>query len=396
MFVICPSLRVSLKAWLGLTSVTPLSVCNIVPIMVLSEKRKWDIVNDFEDTNDIAATARNLKWNKKTVSLWLQRYEATGGVVKKPSTGRPTLLSEAAAKEAVKSLLDGQYTGTHEVGRVLQSKGLVSEAPHRTTVARAAKKVAKLEGAPIRAVRGLPAKEINAPTKGKRMQFASRNLKRYWDRVMFTDRSKFHFSYPGVSVKPTKWVRKGEKSVAFKVNHAQVVNIYAGITKWGVTKCHIVAGTSKHKSTYLNKKGQGSKNITSSEYRDVLKHTLLPEGTRLFGGQGVGTWYLQQDNDPTHSVAAQEVKEWNARKGAGVQLLPSWPPNSPDLSPIENFWGWVKAKMNKKGCKNFDEFQHELMAVMKLVPKRILTAYFKSMKSRLVETMQLEGGKTSY
>ena len=312
------------------------------------------------------------------------------------STGRPTLLSEAAAKEAVKLLLDGPYSGTHQVGRVLYSKGLVAKPPHRTTVARAAKKVAKLEGAPIRAVRGLPAKEITAPTKGKRKKFAAENLKRNWDHVMFTDRSKFHFSYPGVIIKPTKWVQKGKKSVALKVNHAQVVNLYAGITKWGVTKCHIVAGTSKHKSTYLNKKGQGSKNITSSEYRDVLTHTLLPEATRIFGGQGVSTWYLQQDNDPTHNVAAEEVKKWNARKGASVQLLPSWPPNSPDLSPIENFWGWVKAKINEKGCKDFEEFQRELLAVIKTVPKRILNAYFASMKSRLSKTMQLDGGKTSY
>jgi transposase len=381
---------------LGQLSATLFFIRKIRTSMALSEELKWAIVNDFKATNNTTATARNLKVNKKTVALWVKRYQESRAVVKKRSTGRPTILSEAAAKEAVKLLLDGQYSGTHQVGRVLQSKGLVSKAPHRTTVARAAKKVAKLEGIPIRAVRGLPAKEINAPTKGKRMNFASSNLKRRWDRVMFTDRSKFHFSYPGVIVKPIKWVQKGQKPVALKVNHAQVVNLYAGITKWGVTKCHIVAGTSKHKSTYLNKKGQGSKNITSSEYRDVLKQTLLPEGTRIFGGQGVGTWYLQQDNDPTHKVAAQEVKMWNDKKGASVQLLPFWPPSSPDLSPIENFWGWVKAKINEKGCKDFDEYQRELMAVIKKVPKRILSAYFASMKSRLTQTMQVGGGKTSY
>ena len=364
--------------------------------MALSDELKWLIINSFKATNNIAATARNLHLNKKTVALWVKRYQETGEVVQKPSTGRPSIISETAAKEAVKLLLDGQYSGTQEVGRVLHSQGLVAKTPHRTTVARAAKKVAKLEGAPIRAVRGLPAKEITAATKKKRMAFASKNLKRRWDRVMITDRSKFHFYYPGVVVKPTKWVRKGKKYVAYKVNHAQVVNLYAGITKWGVTKCHIVAGTSKHKSTYTNKKGQGSKNITSSEYRDVLKRTLLPEGRRIFGGQGLATWYLQQDNDPTHRVAAEEIEEWNAREGASVQLLPDWPPSSPDLSPIENFWGWVKARMNEKGCKDFDEFQTELLIVIKEVPKRILNAYFESMKARLTKTMQLDGGKTSY
>jgi transposase len=273
--------------------------------MSLTEEVKWAIVFCSKKTKNISAIARALKLNRKTVARWVKRYEETGEVVKKQSTGRPILLSETAAKEAVKLLLSGQCSGTHEVGRVLHSLGLVAKIPHRTTVAKAAKKVAKLEGAPIRAVRGLPAKEITAPTKEKRLNFASKNLKRRWDCVLISDRSKFHFSYPGVVVKPTKWVRKGKKSVAYKVNHAQVVNLYAGITKWGVTKCHIVAGTSKHKSTYLNKKGQPSKNITSAEYRDVLKQTLLPEGRRIFGGQGLATWYLQQDNDPTHNVAAE-------------------------------------------------------------------------------------------
>jgi hypothetical protein len=364
--------------------------------MALSAELKWAIVNTYKATSNIAATARHLKLNEKTVALWVKRYQETGDVVNKPSTGRPSDFSHSVSKEAEEMLLSGQYPGTHEVGRVLYIKGRLAKMPHRTTVAKAAKKVAKLEGAPIRAVRGLPAKEITADTKGKRMKFATKNLKRHWGNVMVTDRSKFHFSYPGVIVKPTKWVRKGTKSVAHKVNHAQVVNLYAGITKWGVTKCHIVAGTSKHKSIYLNKKGQGSKNITSAEYRDVLKNTLLPEGRRIFGNQGMGTWYLQQDNDPSHRVAANVIKEWNAQRGSSVQLLPDWPPNSPDLSPIENFWGWVKAKMNAKGCKNFDEFQSELLLVINKVPKRILHAYIASMKSRLIKTLQLEGGKTSY
>ena len=360
---------------------------------MLSEERKWAIIHEFTATQNISATAKKLKVNRNSAALWVKRFQETGGVTKKRSTGRPRALTEESAKEAVKLLLDGHHTGTHHVARVLQEQGFVSNAPHRTTVARAAKKVAKLEGAPIRPVWGLPAKELNAATKQKRLKFASLNLKRRWDSVMLTDRCKFHFLYPGVSVKPTGWVRRGQKRVALKVNHAQVVNLYAGITRWGVTKCHIVAGTSKYKSAYLNKKGQGSKNITSSEYRDVLKDTLLPEGTRIFGSRGMTTWFLQQDNDPTHKVAVQEVKMWNVRKGSSIQLLPFWPPSSPDLSPIENFWGWVKAKVNAKGCRTFDEFQQEVVAVIKGVPKDIIRAYFASMKGRLQKTIELGGGE---
>ena len=363
--------------------------------MAITEAEKWAIIQDFKATQNVSATARRLGINQKCVARWVRRHQETGGVAKLRGNGRRALLSDVAAKEAVKLLLDGKHGGSNHVGRVLHTKGLVSTVPHRTTLTRAAKKVAKLEGAPIRAVRGPPVKELNAATKKKRMDFASNNLKRRWDLVMFTDRSKFHFFYPGASIKPVGWVRKGQQRQAPRVNHAMVVNLYAGITKWGVTKCHVVAGTSKHKSKYLNQKGQSSKNISTAEYKDVLKDTLLPEGTRIFGTQGVSTWFLQQDNDPTHRVAKQVVKEWSD-KGSSIQILPSWPPSSPDLSPIDNFWGWVKGKVDEKGCKTVDEFQLTVLFVIKNAPKPILRAYFNSMKARLAQAIHLEGAKTSY
>ena len=177
---------------------------------------------------------------------------------------------------------------------------------------------------------------------------------------------------------------------------SMVVNLYAGITKWGVTKSHIVAGNSKHKSSYLNKKGQPSKNISAAEYKAVLKDTRLPEGSRIFGTRGVSTWFLQQDNEPTHKVAEQVVKEWNITKGSSIVILSFWPPSSPHLSPIENVWGWVKRKVHERGCKPSDEFQLTVMSVIKNVPKPILGAYFNSMKTRLAQTIELEGAKTSY
>jgi len=66
---------------------------------------------------------------------------------------------------------------------------------------------------------------------------------------------------------------------------------------------------------------------------------------------------MQQDNDPTHWVAEEMIKEWYVGKVSSVQMLPCWPPSSPELSPIDSFWGWVKAKVDETTCKTFDEFQ---------------------------------------
>ena len=79
----------------------------------------------------------------------------------------------------------------------------------------------------------------------QRLAFAKANLDRNWRLVVFTDRKKFLFGYPGTSVSQAKWVQKGQRHEAPTVNHPMTVNVYAGITMYGVTKLHMVAGTSK-------------------------------------------------------------------------------------------------------------------------------------------------------
>jgi hypothetical protein len=164
---------------------------------------------------------------------------------------------------------------------------------------------------------------------------------------MITDRKKFLFSFPGTSVKRVQWLKKVEQRQAYRPNNPMVVNMYAGITKHGVTKAHLVTGTSKLKTIYKNKKGQPSRNITSAEYEDVVTNTLLPEGARIFAAAGLSGWILQQDNDPTHKGAsARALKAWNGERKASIEPLKNWPPNSPDLSPIENAWAHVQATVN--------------------------------------------------
>ena len=59
---------------------------------------------------------------------------------------------------------------------------------------------------------------------------------------------------------------------------------------FGVTRAHIVAGTSKVKTEYKNKKTGPAKNITTAEYLDVLKSTFLQDGKTHFGKHNISQW----------------------------------------------------------------------------------------------------------
>jgi hypothetical protein len=269
-----------------------------------------------------------------------------------------------------------------------------------------------------------PSKQLTYSTMAKRVAFCNANLSRNWSQVMFTDRCKFYHHYPGKSyhmsqaliegslhfqksygfvlvgvvVKSCEWVRVGSRRAAPKVNHASCYNVYAGITRYGVTSMCTVAGTTKHTSIYTNKKGQQSKNITSHEYYDVLTKHLLPEGRRLFSSVGVSRWLLQQDNDPSHKASStRALQDWKEKApGHVVELLPNWPPNSPDLSPIENVWGYVQREVNKAGCKTFPEFKTKVEQTFKNLSQRHLTRLFASMKDRINQCLALKGAKTRY
>jgi hypothetical protein len=176
------------------------------------------------------------------------------------------------------------------------------------------------------------------------------------------------------------------------------VNLYAGITKYGVTKPHIMAGTSKHSSAFKNKKGKEAKNITSQEYEHVLRTTLLPEGKRLFAAQGISGWVLQQDNDPSHKKASHTaISAWNnSNPGTTVTLLPHWPPNSPDLNLIENLWATLQAKVDAAGCNTYEEFKECVIKTWMDTPKATLEKLFKGMPVRIQQCIAREGGKTPH
>ena len=362
----------------------------------IPERLRYDVVRFYEETGSLRAAAVKAKVPYGVARRWVLRYQNTKGVDERPKTGRKRALSTAAAETAKELLLDGAWSGAAAIGRELHLTGLTSKPVHGSTVIRAAKAVAASQGDPIRVFRGKPVKALTASTLTKRLAFAHAQKHTHWRSVVFSDRKKFMFWYPGSMVKQVAWVRKGTKPVAKVSSHPMALNVYAALTPKGLTAVHVVAGTSKHSSPFTTMRGKPARNITAGEYQQVLTKTLLPEGSRLMGGALGSAWVFQQDNDPTHRAAPQIVQAYNKAHGTSITVLPNWPPNSPDLNPIENVWSYVQRKVNARACSTFEEFKQAVIEELAGVPQKHISKLYTSMPKRLEEVISRQGDRTRY
>ncbi len=361
--------------------------------MAITETDKILIISTFSKLGNVSRVAKHLGFDRKTVQRWVGRFNNGGSLHGHHKSGRPLLMTQDVVAAAFSLLSSEECRTANEVAVALHARGLTPRVFSRATVARA---LGRPGACRMSYSRKAPSKELTAMNKQQRLAFAKANLHRDWRTVLSTDRSRFPFKHPGVSVRAGKWLVPGEKYKAKTVNNPSCLNLYMGVSRFGVTAAHLVTGTCKLKTDYLNKKGEKSRSITAHEYEDVLKKTLLPGGESLFREQGIRHWHLLQDNDPAHGDAHGVVAAYNRQCACTVSILPSWPPNSPDLNPIENVWGWANRKAKAVGCKTFEEYQHTVINILKEVPLEMCKALIDSIPKRLAECIKSGGDRINY
>jgi len=189
-----------------------------------------------------------------------------------------------------------------------------------------------------------------------------------WRKVLWTDESVFRVS----DTKGKKvWRRKGSdpcdpRFTAKTLKHPPSLMVWGAFAYGGKADLHIFP------------KGQS---VTKDVYLSLLDEKLAD----CFGATGAEV--LQQDGAPCHT--AQLVKHW--LRDSEVEVIPDWPPNSPDISPIENLWAIIKTKIREEDTSSLEKLEAALRRAWSAVPPSTLQKLADSLPDRLVDVRKRKG-----
>ena len=124
--------------------------------------------------------------------------------------------------------------------------------------------------------------------------------------------------------------------------------------------------------------------FNSANYVDILENHVVS-----FVGNGI----FMHDNAPIHT--ARLCKDF--LRNQAITTL-DWPPCSPDINPIENVWGYMKAKINSltNPPKTGAELRIEIQRQWNSVPVFILHNLYRSMFRRIQKVLRSSGSSCFY
>ena len=132
--------------------------------------------------------------------------------------------------------------------------------------------------------------------------------------------------------------------------------------------------------------------VTGKTYREILETYAVPtlkEQSRKVKKKLV----FQEDNAPVHTAKIAQDFLLSSK----VERL-SWPPQSPDLNPIEELWSIVESGLRKRKpeASNIQELEKMIIKEWKSIPKEIYRKLINSMPSRIYAVISAKGGHTKY
>ncbi|KAI7933206.1 hypothetical protein MJO28_017772 [Puccinia striiformis f. sp. tritici] len=221
---------------------------------------------------------------------------------------------------------------------------------------------------------------INAKNREKRLAFANEHLEwtiADWSKVIWSDKSSFETGKLSQQVHVWRQAKEDMKpeclEPTFKSGRSST-SIWGAF--FGITKIPIV---------FLRSSGTKAVDYIDQVYKGRLVDTLatIDPNHRLL---------LMEDNASSHT--AKLSQEFRAKHHI-TRIV--WPPQSPDLNPIENLWKFLKTGIyNQYHPKSLEQMREAIQQAWDDIPAENLRNLVKSMPNRMRLVIEASGGPIRY
>jgi len=288
------------------------------------------------------------------------------------SGGRPRKLTSANVQYARRIMRMRKAENSVQVAKAL--KNVTNQSISSQTVRRNLREIG------MKAVVKRKRPFLKPHHRRERLQWAER-VKEYtledWKRVIWSDEVKINRMGSDGRV----WVYKDEGE---ELNDRLVKNTVkfgrGNVMMWG---CMMWEGVG-----YATRiEGKMDAELYTSILEDELQQSVD------YYDKSPKNMIFQQDGDPKHRSAL--ATKWLERSGFEIM---KWPAQSPDLSPIEHAWHYLKRKLDEYEVP--PSSQHELWQRCEVewekIPKEVCQNLILSMPKRVKAVLRAKGGHTKY
>ena len=328
---------------------------------MLTANEKAEIVKLLSLNKNTLEISKKLKRDHRTV----KRFVNEGKTERKShSNGRPKVTTARDIRKIKRSLSANPHSTSKSIFESAGVTGISKRSRNRIL-----KDIAD-QRSPTKCP---PLSDVN---RQKRLTWAKKYLKTDFQSVLWTDEARATLDGPDGWCKG--WLLKGARP-RLRYRRQQGgggVMIWAGIIGSNIVGPFLVP--------------EGVK-MNSVNYCSFLEENLLP-WLNSQDGATQRNLIVQQDNAPSH--ASRYTKGWLSDKGISGERLMDWPPQSPDLNPIENLWSIIKRKVYQNGVQfsSKQDLWDRIKEVSSQISKEDVHKLTSSVDRRLMDLIR-NGGK---
>jgi transposase/predicted transcriptional regulator len=306
--------------------------------------------------------AQELGVSKYAVWSYLSKWKRHVPVKEISGKGRPKKVDDSTTKQ-IRSIVatNKRVSSRYITNKVNKSRNnMEKESVSEWTVRRHLKRMSYKNTVPL----AVP--NLTDIQKAKRIEWCRRYRRQSWKKVLFTDESYVDLERCKIRV----WHKTGNRPVMRKSKFSKKVMLWGGICSSSRTPIIVVADT-----------------MNSDRYIEMLRTNVLPWISENMNSDCI----FQQDNASSHT--SKKTKSFTDQQN--IKIL-DWPPNSPDLNPIENIWFILKNAIEKRFPKNLEELKRFAVEEWGKIPQSQIRDTIKSMKTRISQVVERNGETCDY